>query len=995
MDSNQVLHPATDESHELYPTCIQRTFQDNSRVVTVRDASSYLSGSPQQDVAKASYATAAGRVIARTTWHGGTALEHATLAYDKLGRLTGMTRYQDPGGVTKPVTWSWHHDSLGQLLELDEPDSSPRTNTYSKWGELLTSSRFTLPASSDDPPNGPVGGPPGVPPNDPIALSVVAQYDALGRVIHKEEKRDGVTDPQTVNDYFYDDRVNITTQVTPTNTRGRLTQASWPTGSVSYSYDAAGDINAQVFLDPQGRTYVEKRNFNDDGTLNTLDMFPPDAAGGQMEEAVYGYDSAGHGNSVIYKTGDHLQNSKTLYSASQIDPFGRVRAATYGLTSFAASYSDVGRRLISQVTASSMAGSRQISFQGFDPMERERSRTETKNSTDSNTTTYTYDALGRLSSSVKAGGTESPFNQQFTYDPLGNLLSQRDTSGATDAVNATLSYLGDDHDRDRICRISYGSDSDTACNVTYDEVGSIASMPTPSGTRQFDYFVDGSIRSIEDAHAGADFRYDAFGEVQELDVRMGAPPFIPDGRHDRHYGDLFTWHDETTGSLTVPVLLRKIPGPDGFLATRHGAGGPWVFSFGEERGTRFLTDDGGTFVQDVNYRPFGKPSSTGAQPGSPLYSNEQWNYGDYLAAFGISKLGARLYDPAVGRFLSRDPLLIPRTATTTNPYAFADNDPINESDPSGQVTNEGEKTCEMEGVPCSASANNDNANKGSSDGGVVYSSAPLMPDPGTFGVPVQCDFCAGWNHGSSGGGGGDGSGHGSIRGGGSSNGSSSQGAASNGTGSFVDPWAQPEPPRPTAAEIYAWNLGGPLSHHYPNLVAEAIDYIVSEISDSAADLAAKTANGIYDLQGGQHPSHAEAVAQFRPGIQAAVDFSLDVAIFLVLSVWALEAEVGSSARLARNLEAAGFTRPAGSAAHHIVAKLKDLAEPARAILRRFFIPIDSAANGVFLPIAAHQSLHTTAYYLFVNALLGDATTRQRVLDALDAIRQALLSGETF
>jgi YD repeat-containing protein len=135
-------------------------------------------------------------------------------------------------------------------------------------------------------------------------------------------------------------------------------------------------------------------------------------------------------------------------------------------------------------------------------MGRERSRTETTmnaNTTTTSTTGYIYDAIGRLSPSVKTAGTTTVFNQQFAYDPLGNLLSQTDT--VPGAINTTLTYLGAGHDRDRICHIAYGSDSNTACNVIYDDVGAITSMPTPNGVRMFDYLVNGSVKTIQDDQA--------------------------------------------------------------------------------------------------------------------------------------------------------------------------------------------------------------------------------------------------------------------------------------------------------------------------------------------------------------------------------------------------------------------------------------------------------------------------------------------------------------
>jgi YD repeat-containing protein len=488
---------ATNEASEFYPTCFTRTFGNQVETFTVRDAASLLAGSPQAGVVKMSLVTAVGRLLGRTTFQGGfqnsNRIEHADFTHDRLGRLTSMTRYQNAAASTNPVTTRWHFDSFGQVLQLDEPDSPPQFNVYSNWGELLENKRTV---------NGSV-------------RRTVQSYDALGRPTHSEQQTGGVVDPETVHDYFYDTPVQVAPQVTATFTLGRLAQATWPTGSVTFSYDGLGRSNAQVFTDAQGSLYVEKHTLHDDGSPAALDLFLPDTAFAN-EHVDYTYDSAGRGRSVTYTHG----SAQTLYQASTIDPFGRVRQAQYGAATYAATYADLGRRLMSQVAVSSPLGSRSISYAGFDPVGRERSRTETKSGTSGNATTnWTYDALGRLASAVQTRGSTTIFNQQFTYDPLGNLLSLNNTSAG--ATNTTLSYSTTD--RDRICRITFGTANGTACNVTYDELGGILSQPTPTGMRQYAYLVDGSVRTVSDDRGStAQYRYDAFGQVQQLDLTASA-----------------------------------------------------------------------------------------------------------------------------------------------------------------------------------------------------------------------------------------------------------------------------------------------------------------------------------------------------------------------------------------------------------------------------------------------------------------------------------------
>ncbi|MGP4049017.1 RHS repeat-associated core domain-containing protein [Streptomyces sp. 2A115] len=50
---------------------------------------------------------------------------------------------------------------------------------------------------------------------------------------------------------------------------------------------------------------------------------------------------------------------------------------------------------------------------------------------------------------------------------------------------------------------------------------------------------------------------------------------------------------------------------------------------------------------------------------------------------GLSLLGARAYDPNLGRFLSPDPLSTPYNPQNLSAYSYSSNDPVNYSDPSG------------------------------------------------------------------------------------------------------------------------------------------------------------------------------------------------------------------------------------------------------------------------------------------------------------------------
>ena len=666
---HQLNTNVTNEEAERYPTCFEHFFSAGAEHVTTQDAASLLPGSPQFGVVHHSVVGSRGLLLSRfTTKPGanGTAqqIELVDYGYDVLGHMSQMTRYANPGPGTGPVKTTWKYDSLGQVLELTNPGAQPQLYSYDHWGEM-TGFQWTDSTNS-------------------TLHRLLSEYDGFGRITRQTDP----ADPDAELRYRYDSGVKFSDRVTPTFLKGRLAQATWSTGQVALSYDGLGNTQSRQFADPAGKPVaIEKYAYHADGSLSQLDLLLSDT-GFASESVNYVYDSAGRTRSVQYASDTSRQTLFDASGTSALDSFGRVRQALYGATTFNASYAEEGRRMINSVKIASPApssASREIAFApAFDPMGRERARREIRNGTETTAIESAYDSLGRLQASA---------TQQFQQDSLGNLLSFT-TAGATGVL---MSY--DTSDRDRVCRITFaGSAPGSACNVKYDGVGNIIEEPTRSnGLRTLTYFTNGRTKRVTDgAGNDANFHYDAFGRVAQLDVTSNTSA---DTRHDRHYGSLVTQREIGVAGAKKTVLTRSIPLP-GMVATRQGpeSSNAWTFAFGDGRGNRFFTDQAGLFVQDVNYSAYGEPTSSGAQPGSETYSSQQWNGRDALAAVGLSQLGARLYDPVIGRFLSRDPLIIPRTATTTNPYAFANNDPVNSSDPSGYCS-PGEE-CHPDGPVC-------------------------------------------------------------------------------------------------------------------------------------------------------------------------------------------------------------------------------------------------------------------------------------------------------
>jgi RHS repeat-associated protein len=588
---------------------------------------------------------ATGRVIATTDANG-----HTTqFTYDELGRLT-RTDYPDgsfttqgfdeAGRVTSTTdelgrTTDYVYDSRGRLLSVTETapgPGEPRPVTTYTWD--LTGKRLTQ--------------------TDALGRTTRMQYDALGRQIRRTlpggqfatAVYDAVGNLIVQTDFnghsvefVHDDRNRLIERILPDGevhaftyspTGARLT-ASDANGTRTFTYDSRDRLTDLTQADGSALSY----QFDPGGNLVRT------ATGTQTTD--YIYDA---GNRMLSSTTD---GAETRY---RYDPNGNQVTLTRPNLSVTEKSFDSRNRVLTI----EHRGATDSVLESFAHTYRANGRRETVTELDGSLETYTYDDRDRLISETRTG--TSPRTIEYQYDRVGNRIEINE-----DGQIRSASY--DQNDR----LLSEGTRQ-----FTYDANGNRTSVTDGGSVQLLNWNALNWLTSVERETGTTTFRYNTDGERIATDRATSVERYLIDPQNTTGFSQV-----RETRNAQGGLLEEFRYGLD--LISRDAADeGLRYFHTDALGSTRLLTDDTSQATDHYAYTGYGVLADAGGSSDNAyLYAGERLeeDTGNYY-------LRARDYDPASGRFLSRDPFPgLLEQPILLHPYIYGSADPINNIDPSG------------------------------------------------------------------------------------------------------------------------------------------------------------------------------------------------------------------------------------------------------------------------------------------------------------------------
>lgn len=577
-------------------------------------------------------------------------------SYDSAGQLTEVT--DGNGSVAR-----YGYDNAGRLVSITDPKGAVTRYVYDNGGHLISDT-------------------------DPLGRTTQREYDSAGNLT-------AIIDAAGHAQHMaYDGD-------------GRLTQwTADDTPTVTFAYDQAGHRTSMT--DATGTTH-----YSYDSTGRLLTITEPD--GGQITNS---YDAAGQLASLSYPSGlttsytynlngqlTGLHDSRAGDAAYALDPDGRLlteqlpgrQARRYeydgGLVRRFAVISDdhaVAETIFAHdpdgriLTQHDAAGVREFRYDRAGQLVHVTLRGDGQ----PEETQLVYDAAGNRVS-LRRGGTET----RYTYDAADQLTTWQARGRRTEFSYDASGRLTGEAEGERHRQVSYNGFG-WPVTVTRDDHGRRELV-----TATFDG--DGLVRELvltsqddggnEVRAASIRYRWSIDDIVPQVLAQLAAPE-LDNAEHDvpgqlsadfaYGYGLTFASDERAGIALHRDAYGSAIRTPD----TQAWAQASHYDEFGtprDDNDERARSDP----REHGELRPVPSQQDRHGQPGTDDPPLPRFGYHGELALGPVIDLRARVYDTDLGRFTSRDPLLSgpPKPGQTANPYLYANNDPVNFTDPLGTL----------------------------------------------------------------------------------------------------------------------------------------------------------------------------------------------------------------------------------------------------------------------------------------------------------------------
>ncbi|WP_433041771.1 polymorphic toxin-type HINT domain-containing protein [Dactylosporangium sp. CS-033363] len=610
--------------------------------------------------------------------------------YTKAGQLETVT---DPMGTV----WTNHYDRQGRLVKTEDPDKGTGEIGYNDAGQVTST-------------------------KDARGTVIAYAYDKLGRL---KTTYDGSTTGAKRTENFYD----------PTGYKGLpnysvryLDGAQYITGVRSYDAGYRPLMTRLQIVPPSGKTvpfqgaYDTSYTYNVDGSPASV-TYPN--AGGDLdaEQVRFAYNDLGLPTQTYSALGYYAAGT----DYTKFSEIERLTLDYDGPEAFASkvvaqtfTYKDGTRRLdgssVYAQNAPALLADVKYDYDGRGLISSIKDTGVAAGSGD--TQCFTHDNRSRLTEawtptsgtcapapSATALGGPAPYWNSWTYDKIG---SRQTETQHTAAGNTQRRYKYDDATKPHsVTSVEVTEPGGTVrtMNYGYDQLGDTINRLSATGTPQtLTWGKEGELSKVVEGGDSTEFVYDAGGNRIIRKDAKGATLYL--GGEDLRLA---------TGT-TKPKTTRYYTHAGQTVAVRDASGLSWTCS--DHLGTNNLVIKEST--QDYQVRrttPFGQQRGTAP----PSWPTTKGYLGGEQDPTGLTHLGAREYDPALGRFISVDPEQDFYNPQMMQGYSYANNSPVSSADPSGRRPESDGEVMERrreEKAASGGSASTGGSNTNSNTGGV-------------------------------------------------------------------------------------------------------------------------------------------------------------------------------------------------------------------------------------------------------------------------------------